>query len=147
LDAAAADAGAAADVQEGWRAENSPFAQRVHELRREGRLPPLVILGDDSFCSDSRTAGAESGDGGDRESEGGGESEDEGAESEGEGEEDPCVQCDRKSCRREMTNPDETVFTNTFGQDFCGECARAMGGPRVGWQQLTVAARLAEVWS
>lgn len=148
LDAAvsvSAPAGAAAEVQEGWRAEGSGFAQRVQELRREGSLPPLLFLGDESFGPVGGTAWAEvgeEGEGGSESEEGEGGSEDEG---EGEGEEDPCVQCDRKSCRREVTDPDETVFTNTFGQDYCGECARAMGGPRAGWRQLSVAARLAEV--
>jgi hypothetical protein len=134
---ASAPAGDAAEVPEEWRAEGSGFARRVQELRREGNLSPLDILGDESFGDVGGTDGAEAGEKGEGESEGEGE--------ESEGEEDPCVQCDRKSCRREVTNPDETVFSTAFGRDYCRECAAAMGGAREGWRQLSVAARLAEV--
>jgi len=118
------------DVVDAWSADGSPFVRRVQELRRARDLPALEVLGDDSFAPD--VAGEE-----------GEESGEEGEEGDDDDDE-PCVQCDRKGCRRELTGPDEAVFTNKFGQDFCRACAEAMG-PRPDLRQTTVAARLAEV--
>ena len=57
----------------------------------------------------------------------------------------PVVQCDRRDCRRELTDPSETVYTSSLGQDFCVGCtAKFPEERRARMRKLTVAERLAE---
>ena len=73
------------------------------------------------------------------------EPEEEGEE-EDEEEDEAMVQCDRRDCRREMTEPSEAVYTNSLGQDFCEACtAKFSEERRARMRRLTVAERLAEV--
>mmetsp|Transcript_25355 Transcript_25355/g.71320 ORF Transcript_25355/g.71320 Transcript_25355/m.71320 type:complete len:244 (+) Transcript_25355:317-1048(+) len=119
--------------------EGAFFVKRVQDSREQHGLEPLTILGDESFeagVADQMVVRREDGDDGEKGSDGEEDGEDE-------GDEEPCVQCDRKSCRREVTDPEARIFTNKFGQDFCQECAQSMG-PRDDWREMSVAQRLAE---
>ena len=69
------------------------------------------------------------------------------SEEEEEGEEsadEAVVQCDKRECRREMSEPTEVLFYTKFGQDYCASCAAGFSSARRGSMvQTTVAERLA----
>ena len=90
-------------------------------------------------------AGVNGGEDGGEEGDGVEEEGEEEEEEEGEGEEEAVVQCDRRDCRRELSNSSEVVYTNSLGQDYCEACAAKFSEERrTRMRRLTVAERLAE---
>ena len=113
---------------------------KVHEDEETGER--LLIATRDIASGETLMLAPEEEDG--EEEEDDGEEEDE--EDEGEEEEAAVVQCDRKDCRRELSDMTATVFTTRFGQDYCESCAAKFpDSRRAGMRKMTVAERLAEV--
>jgi hypothetical protein len=108
-----------------WSPEGSEFVDGVQQRRRRNRLPELAFAGAEAFAGESEEEQSESGE-------------------EGEGDdEDACVQCDRRECRRELRDPAEAVYTSSFGQDYCEACAATFRPDRrAALRKSTVAERL-----
>ena len=118
-----------------FRPQSSAFAADVQSRRATLGLRALRIEQIDEDGSD-REDGSEEEDG------------DEEEEAEGEEEEDDYVQCDGRfgkrraatACGKRLTG-DDAVFTNAFGQDYCGACHERLGREM---RETTAAKRITE---
>lgn len=110
----------------GWSPVGSAFAADVQRRRKKAKLPELAVAGDEAFEEESYDEGEEESDGSD-------------------GDDDSCVQCDRRGCRRELTDPKAAVYTSGLGMDYCAACVAGFEPERrAALRKSTVADRLGD---
>lgn len=114
------------EMDDSWSPASSPFVAEVQRLRSQCGLESIRIEGDAGF--DVEQAESEEQESGDDITEDG-----------------DFVQCDRRSCGRELYERSETVYTSALGQDYCEDCvARFTEQRRSTLRKTSVGARLGE---